>query len=266
MPELAEVAIYAKDLSDIAYNQTVTNIEFFNYKSGGSKIIPYQIRHILNSIIGKQIHFSSKGKSLLLNLSETDKPLVEIKLGMTGQFHLNKRSDHWKNHYFFSLQLSNGIIIYYADPRRFSRISESKDNEFYLGGYHYKKGFIKNTKYCIPPGYLSKPRISWLLDYGDKTGVGNYMANEALGLLNLSPFNPCSNINEASILLKTSLRIASKSYLCGGNSFNSGYFSLDGTEGKYYKYCKFYLNPALTRTVFRGRPVYTKFTRKRHGT
>lgn len=259
MPELAEVAVYAEDLSNYTLNQRVVGVSFLNQNSGGSKIIPRKIKTLLNSIHGCKVSFSSEGKSLHLFLENKVEPIIEIRLGMTGQFHLVRKTNHWKRHYFLSLLLSNGSKIYYADPRRFSRFKIPKKNEFYLAGYDKNLGLFENKAAKIPPGYLTKAKISWLLDFGDRTGVGNYMANEALGLLKLSPFTPCSNVIEAKKILKRCLKIAVKSFNCGGNSFNSGHFGLDGSEGKFYQHCRFYMNPSIKRIVFRGRPIYTNF-------
>ena len=178
---------------------------------------------------------------------------------MTGQFHLQRRLDKWKRHYFLSLTLGE-TTVFFADPRRFGRIQAPRDVKFAVGGYSEKLGFWKNPKPIPPLGFLKKNRVSWLLDSGDQTGIGNYMANEALGRLGLSPFEPCRDEKEAILLLRKCASIASASYRKGGNSFGSGYYRLNGTEGSYASSCRFYQNLEVPRTIFRGRPVYSQFS------
>lgn len=108
-------------------------------------------------------------------------------------------------------------------------------------------------------GFDSKPRVTWLLNHGQHSGVGNYIANEALGILRLSPFQPCKDEREALSLLRTCQKIAKESYRYGGTSFGIGYFRLDGSEGRFAARLKFYRKASSSRVVFRGRPVYSHF-------
>lgn len=144
--------------------------------------------------------------------------------------------------------------------RRFGRIKSPQmiNRELTLGGYN-NKGFWTEQDVHVPNGYLRLSKITWLLKYGEYTGVGNYMANEALGRLDLSPFTPCSNKDEAIKLLQECISVAKESFKQGGNSFTTGFFQLNGLEGGYLPHCRFYQNPKLHRYIFRGRPLYTRF-------
>jgi len=178
---------------------------------------------------------------------------------MTGRFHLEPLNAKWRRHCFLVLRF-DGLTIHFSDPRRFGRLSEPRVSEFALGGFSEDSGFWYNRKPSLPKGYLSRPRISWLLGNGDQTGVGNYMANEALGRLHLSPFLPCESVGEAIRLLGQCAKISAQSFRHGGNSFGSGFYSLDGSEGRYAPFCRFYQNPNVPRLVFQQRPVFTRFT------
>lgn len=258
MPELAEVALFARDLTNTVKNKKVRRITFHNTNDWGQEIIPFEVRKVLKSIMGKKVYFESKGKALYLYKGISSKPLIEFRLGMTGQFHLRKKNDHWKRHYFLSITFDD-CSFYFADPRRFARITLPKTSTYAIGGYDSALGFWKSKKLILPKLSLSKDRISWLLDNGFETGVGNYMANEALGALNLSPFEPFKDVAEATLALKQCLKIAEKSFKNKGNSFGSGYFLLNGDEGEYSKFCKFYGNLGIPKVVFKGRPVFSKF-------
>lgn len=261
MPELAEVALFARDLSELSRNSVILKVSFPNRNDWGNIIVPDTVRKQLKGAVGKKVFFESTGKALHMSIKGAGSPLIEFRLGMTGQFHLSKTPGSWDRHYFLSIEFENGAV-HFADPRRFGRVIEPVLTEYSLGGYRVKSGFTKVKTIIVPDGYLRIPRISWLLNHGDRTGVGNYMANEALGRLNLSPFVPCESRNEAIKILRKCRDIAQKSFQHGGNSFGSGYFLLNGDEGNYLKFCRFYQNPRVRRELFRGRPVFTKFLRE----
>jgi formamidopyrimidine-DNA glycosylase len=259
MPELAEVALYAHDLNRVIRGQTVSKISFPNQRDWGSTIIPRHIKEIFYHLKGKRIFFRSEGKALLLFSKISKVPLLEFRLGMTGQFHLERKGGHWKRHYFLTITFERGSV-HYGDPRRFGRVLLPQGLAHRLGGYSESRGFSIEEVTAIPPGSLKKSKITWLLDSGDQTGVGNYMANEALGRLKLSPFTPCRNLKEAARVLTMCGEIAYESFHHGGNSFGSGYYRLTGEEGQYAKACRFYQNPNVPRVIFARRPVYTHFS------
>lgn len=260
MPELAEVALFARDLNSVASSKPVTRVTFHNDKDWGNIIIPPNIRRALRTIQDQKIAFKSEGKALLLCDRKSETPLLEFRLAMTGQFHL-KRNPNFKRHYFLGLHFENRSI-YFADPRRFARVKTPSTSELILGGFN-KSGFWKNSQLNIPDGYLKIPKVTWLLKHGEKTGVGNYMANEALGRLDISPFTPCKSRKQAVELLQECLNIAEESFAHGGNSFATGFFLLNGTEGQYLNQCQFYQNENLNRHIFRGRPIYSRFQPKK---
>jgi formamidopyrimidine-DNA glycosylase len=259
MPELAEVALYARDLSKITQAQKVLKVTFPNQADWGATIIPAVMKKKLRSIVGKKVFFESAGKALFMFSHDNElEPLLEFRLGMTGQFQLTKKPGKWKRHYFLSIKVGNNEI-HYADPRRFGRTKLPKLSTHALGGYKRNKGFWTRKDIVLPDGYLKTPKISWLLTNGDKTGVGNYMANEALGLLNLSPFTPCRDEKEARAILKKCREIAAKSFIYGGNSFGSGYYLLSGAEGGFGEHCKYYGKTGICKSLFKGRPVFSKY-------
>jgi formamidopyrimidine-DNA glycosylase len=135
------------------------------------------------------------------------------------------------------------------------------DGQFYL----CTKDGLNTAIHLHLRGYERTPRISWLLKYGPQTGVGNYLANEALGRLGLNPFEPCESLAEATDLLLECGKVAEESYISGGNSFAGGYYRLDGKPGGYDSLCKFYRAPAIPRQVFRGRPVYSNYQQRSNG-
>jgi formamidopyrimidine-DNA glycosylase len=263
MPEIAEVAVYAHDLNKLVNQKKLTKVLFGGEDRWRKKIVSKDARYLLKSFENNKCYFETEGKSLYLKSKRTSQ-CVLFKLGMTGMFQLQLEAKH--RHNFLTLDF-DGFIVYYLDYRRFGRISVAKDEDkSALAGFagkfkSMKKGEVEVLAQTLS-GTLKKPKISWLLDHGSKTGVGNYLANEALGRLNLNPFTPCKNFREAVSLLMMVINVATLSYKKGGNSFKGGYYRLTGAKGSFFKYCLFYRNPKIPHMVYKGRPLYSNFVKK----
>lgn len=267
MPELAETALFASDLHKATKNFRLRRVTFNGNYAWRHKLLSSDITEWLNKSREQSVHFSSRGKCLLLCSGQ--KLVLEIKLGMTGRFVSIDLTQHNKDqHNFFSLHFDNGFVAHYLDFRRFSRlklVSPSRE-DFCIGGYEPEIGFYTSPddeiRHLIETSFgdfRRFPRHTWLLKHGPKSGIGNYMANESLGRLNLSPFKNCTTETEASDILHECGKIASESFNAGGNSFAGGYQRLNGENGSYSDHCQFYKNSQVNRYKFRGRPVYTRF-------
>jgi formamidopyrimidine-DNA glycosylase len=187
-------------------------------------------------------------------------------LGMTGQFRFAPVPRENRQHHFLSLTWGSTECCF-IDFRRFARVkTEVPNNSDALGGYVPGAGLVLRTpaetarQLVALPGYQSTSRIAWLLRHGHRTGVGNYLANEALGHLALSPFEPCHDAREALRILRKCQHLSKQSYRAGGTSFGIGYFRLDGSEGRFSERLLFYKNPGVRRTLFQNRGVYSDFT------
>lgn len=263
LPELPEVAILARDLSRITNHARLKSVYFRTGHKHLAKIFPASSRRALRSLINRRTTISSSGKLLMIRSGST---VVSIQLGMTGQFRLAPVPPEYEQHHFMSLAWDTAECCF-LDFRRFARAKSSlpSDHEA-LGGFDPETGFTLRCPAAIArqlpklQGYLSTPRIRWLLRHGHRTGIGNYLANEALGRLALSPFEPCRDETEALEILRMCQRLAKLSYRAGGTSFGIGYFRLDGSEGTFSKQLAFYKNPRTNRTIFKNRTVYSNFT------
>lgn len=214
-------------------------------------------------MIGHESFFSSKGKSLYLK-EKRGNAAVLFKLGMTGMFQITELTKEViDKHAFITFEFEK-IRVYYLDFRRFGRVTLFSDVNLELAGFDGDQFYTvteSEIKKMIPQlkGWQKQPKITWLLKHGTRTGTGNYLANEALGRLNLNPFTPCGNEKECIALLKKVAEVATESYEHGGNSFKGGYYRLTGERGEYFKYCQFYRNSKIPSYSFRGRPIYTLF-------
>lgn len=262
MPELAELARFAHDLNLIVGGRKISAVRANRNDKFSDKIAPADALGEVKENVGYNAKFISVGKSLILTLPKKNK-IVNFKLGMTGRFQENV-PDKFKDHVFWSLKFEDKSV-HYLDPRRFGSVQlctglPEKEREMSLGGYDGKNLSLRELprifKYLNKKVTLSRtPRITWLLNTGKYTGIGNYMANEALGSLGLNPFKPFINKKEILLVFKRCQEIAAESYKLGGYSFGGGYYMLDGEPGKFEG--KYYQN--LPRQVFKNRPVYTNF-------
>jgi formamidopyrimidine-DNA glycosylase len=263
MPELAECAIYAQDINKYAGRRKIIGISYGKDAKWSKKIVPNAVRKEIDAMLGQPLVVSSHAKTVFIG------DHVAVKLGMTGRFTNVRPEPEHEKHVFLDFWLADGLRVWYLDYRRFGRLSIATDTDLgteALGGYTEQRGFhfatTANLQHAVEKklkGYTRVPRIAWLLNYGSKTGVGNYLANEALGRLELDPFKPGKDNEEAVALLQKCLNLAYDSFNVGGNSFAGGYFRLNGQAGQFEKYCRFYRSADVPRFVFRGRPVYTHF-------
>lgn len=263
MPELAEVALFANDINLHVKGRKLTALRYNNVGDHwGKTIAPTNVRDSLWNMREQVVVASSRGKSLYLTANGMS---VTAKLGMTGRFAKEKPKESFEKHVFLELGFDD-CSIWYVDYRRFGRLSvtPTKECENHIGGFN--EAFFLRTRDELNSivsnslkDFKKIPRISWLLKHGPQTGVGNYLANEALGRLDLSPFEPCQSPEGAVNLLLECGEIARESFEEGGNSFAGGYFRLDGEPGKYDSHCRFYQAAEVPRSIFRGRPVYSKF-------
>lgn len=250
----------AKDLTGFTAGRPLTNVAFLGRRSTLTKMIPSPVQRAFLTMRGHPVRITSNGKHLYLSVRQTR---VQIRLGMTGWFQVRPVPREYAPHHFATLVWGNRRA-HFLDFRRFSRMAiNAEEHKGALGGFEPIKGFFlapaRELSVALNHslrGFHSRPRITWLLNHGVRTGIGNYLANEALGRLGLSPFEACRDRKEALALLTASQKLAKESFACGGTSFGIGYFRLDGSEGTFAQKLRVYRHPAARRAVLNGRPVY----------
>lgn len=266
MPELPEVALYAADLETQTKARPLSIEPIFSV--GFEKLVRITETDFVG-LKGDSVRVETAGKSLFLSIG---KNLLEFKFGMTGKFLLESTSRDLNNA-FLRLLPRDGACIYYLDPRRFGHVEISNEESLAekralaLGGFSDTEFWVRSSTEEIaslitrlfPRKVPRKPKISLLLESGVKTGIGNYIANEALGRAELNPFTPFGSIDELILTLQLAAEVAKESFNCGGNSFAGGYLRLNGKEGSFFDKCLFYGNQLHYQGSFRGRPVYSKY-------
>lgn len=250
MPELAEAALMAREMSDATRKRPLRKATFVGDPSSLSKIIPPPVQKLWRTFVAEPIGISSLGKRVYFQ-AKASKRWIGTHLGMSGRFSAGMPGPDRKRHTFLYLEWE-GALFHYSDYRRFSRmkLGEGPKNHA-IGGWEPKRGFyfssaqeLKKTVKEALGNFRRKPRISWLLEHGKVTGVGNYMANDALGRLDLSPYDPVASVEEAVKILRECQKLAALVFRRGGN--------LEDT-------LRFYEAGRVPRSLYRGRPLYTRF-------
>lgn len=239
MPELPEVEILRRELSDKVAGKKIKSIETSDLRL--RKEIP-NLEHLISQ---KIVLIQRRNKYLIL---ETINNWIVIHLGMTGQLHFNKSGNFSGNHIHLKINFWDGSILYYQDPRRFGLIEA-----FYKSSYPYidsiplfKNLGIEPLGVFIEEDFLSlfkkkKNVKSFLLDGSHVCGIGNIYANE---ILFKSKIHPERNIMDLSIDERKALYSNIKPTLekaieLGGSSI-SDYVHTNGTKGEMQNFYKVY--------------------------
>jgi len=250
MPELAEAAYMAQKMSEATRRCPLQRVFFVGDPPFLQKIIPPPVQKAWRALADKPIEISSLGKRVYFGSSDSERKIV-VHLGMSGEFSAGAPSPERKRHTFLILEWKHALF-HYSDYRRFSRmkLAEGPVNHA-IGGWDAKRGFhlspARDLKKIVQEtlgNFGRKPRITWLLEHGKITGVGNYMANDALGRLDLSPFEPVKSLEEAVKILRECQKVAAAVFRGGG-----------GLSGV----LRFYEAKRAPRSLYRGRPLYTRF-------
>ncbi|HKY62737.1 MAG TPA: DNA-formamidopyrimidine glycosylase family protein [bacterium] len=250
MPELAEAALMAREMSEATRKRPLRRMIFAGDRPFLRKIVPPPVQKAWRSFLDHPLEISSLGKRVYFGVQGSERR-IGVHLGMSGRFGAGGPSPERRRHGFLILEW-DGARFHYSDYRRFSRmkLSEGPMNHA-IGGWDPKRGLhfnpateLKRTVAEVLGNFRRKPRISWLLDHGKITGVGNYMANDALGRLDLSPFEPAASLEEAVRILRECQKVAALIFRRRGE--------LAGNLG-------FYEAGKVPRILYRGRPLYTRF-------
>lgn len=255
MPELAETLRISTDLSDLKLGkvQSIVVEDDRCFEKG-----------VLNKLVAKPMdcvaRWMGAGKYVALVLC--DATIMTFRLGMSGRFvasHFMNEVD--KKHVILRIKCENGTVNY-VDYRKFSRINIISDLEFreinkYTLLYSYESEWNPNDFKTMP--VTKKPKITEMLDEGTITGIGNYLANETLGLLDFNPYTPFKDLEEKQKAYTFARMVATNSYREGGNTFNGGYKRVNGQIGNFRT--KIYGEQSFRQEKFRGRPIFTRFTK-----
>jgi len=252
MPELPEVEIAKRSLSNHILNKKILDVTIIN-----PKLRYFLKKKDFTKIINKTVNAVERVSKYIL-LKFADQSVVLIHLGMTGRLYFKSKNSNNKDTSFYSKQsilkkhdhvlfkfknfnlIYNdirkfGFIKYYnfLDSKNISHLnglgpeplSKNFSKDYFLKKLKNKKAPIKNT----------------LMDQRFVAGLGNIYVNEALFLSKISPKKLSFKLNSKEItnLIHSIKKIIKKSIKMGGSTIKN-YHNSDGRQGSYQAEFKIY--------------------------
>jgi formamidopyrimidine-DNA glycosylase len=194
MPELPEVETILRGIKPHIVNQTIKNVTVRHH--GLRWPVPQNIQKDLKNKKITAIH--RRGKYLIFELNHE---AVILHLGMSGTLRILTHYLPPKKHDHIDIVMANGVILRFADPRRFGAFLFTKDKFTHhpllknLGPEPFDKVFT--GKYLWSRAQHRKVMIkSFIMDNKTVVGVGNIYAAEALFLAGINPKTPANQISQ----------------------------------------------------------------------
>lgn len=249
MPELPEVEVTRRGISNVLLHAKITKIEHDDKKLRE----PYS--PLIHDIEGGFI--SAVDRRAKYIIIRSDKGSLIVHLGMTGHFHITEESE-LKLHDHFALFLDNGKNVILNDTRRFGLVIYVPSGEDPLADRHLKslgpEPFSADftAQYLLSKLKSKKKTIKQALMEGEiVVGIGNIYASEILFACKILPTRSAASVSlaEAENIVKNTQRILQESILKGGTTIRDfegadgekGYFVQNlfvyGHEGKPCKVC-----------------------------
>lgn len=192
MPELPEVETIRRGLAPLVEGEQITQLIVREKRFR----IPID-KSIQNACFKPIQKVDRRGKYLLLKTSD-DAGLM-VHLGMSGRFYLLDPAIPPKKHDHVDLQLSNGKILRFHDPRRFGLmlwIEKQLDQHAllnHLGPEPFSEPFsVDYFARCLKTS--KRPIKLAIMDAELVVGVGNIYANEALFQAGIRPERPAHSL------------------------------------------------------------------------
>lgn len=192
MPELPEVEVSRLGITPHLQGQTIAKFTFRAPKLRWD--IPQQQLKQMEGQVITQI--SRRAKYLLI---ETNVGSAIVHLGMSGSLRVLDADFPAAKHDHVDLQLENGKILRYNDPRRFGAwlwCEKGKSHQVLenVGPEPFSEQF--NASYMFEKAKGKRVAIKqFIMDNKYVVGVGNIYANESLFSARISPIRPSQDVS-----------------------------------------------------------------------
>jgi formamidopyrimidine-DNA glycosylase len=238
MPELPEVRVVSKSLSDKVKKKVIKSIEIYRPKM----IKDIDSKEFKKTLIGQEIKdVTNYGKFIIFNFKSGLIMLSHLR--MEGKYFFYKNLTNKNKHDHIVFEFTDGTFLHYQDTRVF-------------GTFHLKttKNYL-TTKPLMRMGpepskinfEIFKEKIlkrkttikTVLLDQTTMAGLGNIYVDEVLFASKINPTRGAFSMTNQDLknILKYSISIMDKSTTLGGSSISS-YTSLNKQEGQYQNFLK----------------------------
>jgi formamidopyrimidine-DNA glycosylase len=153
-----------------------------------------------------------------------------VHLGMTGSMVVCSPDAATEKHTHLIAKLASGRELRFVDPRRFGRLSVSRNGDFEAGGFEPLDvdreqfvGLFRGRKTPIKSALLNQKLLR---------GVGNIYADEALFRAGIRPRRQAASLSREQLgkLFTSVQKVLTEAIALGGSSI-SDYVDADGEEG-----------------------------------
>ena len=241
MPELPEVETTKKGIQPYLANTTITGVIIRQFS------LRWPIANDLADILTNQIinRVSRRAKYLLI---EFDKGTLMIHLGMSGSLRILDKLEQGilGKHDHIDIELSNGYILRYNDPRRFGSVLWTSDpiSQHKLIAHLGPEPLLKefNAEYLQRQAQLKRCSVKTLIMNGKVVvGVGNIYANESLFLANIHPRISAQSMSiSQSVKLTEQIKsVLSRAIKSGGTTLKD-FTNSDGKPGYFAQHLNIY--------------------------
>jgi formamidopyrimidine-DNA glycosylase len=229
MPELPEVETTRLAISPYLLEETIDKIVTRHHQ------LRLPVSSDLQFSVGQKIRaIKRRAKYLLLHLSEG---CLLIHLGMSGHLRIANGESEAGKHDHIDLQLKNGLILRYQDPRRFGLwlyLTQNPDQHpllSHLGVEPLEDTF--NVTYLFKRAHKKTQSIkSFIMNNEVVVGVGNIYATESLFLAGIHPLTRAGSIpcEKFEVLVNSIKKVLHQAITAGGTTLKD-FYALDGKPG-----------------------------------
>ena len=241
MPELPEVETTKKGIQPYLENSTITGVIIRQFS------LRWPIANDLADVLTNQIinRVSRRAKYLLI---EFDKGTLMIHLGMSGSLRILDKLEQGilGKHDHIDIELSNGYILRYNDPRRFGSVLWTSDpiSQHKLIAHLGPEPLLKefNAEYLQRQAQLKRCSVKTLIMNGKVVvGVGNIYANESLFLANIHPRTPAQSMSiSQSVKLTEQIKSVLERAIKSGGTTLKDFTNSDGKPGYFAQHLNIY--------------------------
>ena len=191
MPELPEVETTLRGISPLLSNALINQL-MVRQPSLRWPVTP----GLAEIVRGQKLHsLHRRAKYIIMQL---DHGSMLIHLGMSGSLRLVSTGSDWRKHDHIEMQMSNGSVLRYHDPRRFGcwLWSDSEHSQLAkLGPEPLSSAFDGDRLYRLSRS-RKMPVKPFIMDNNTVVGVGNIYASEALFRSGIRPDRAAGKISK----------------------------------------------------------------------
>ncbi len=235
MPELPEVETIRCALERRILGLSITRVELFS-PAMRCPLAPLTNPELLHSPV---LRCTRRGRYLVIEF--TNRSALILHFGMSGVVRVESPEVPKRKHEHIFFHLSDGQLMRFECPRRFSSVVLSKipeGREFppeleSLGVEPLSPAFSGEFLYRASRN-RALPVKALLMNNDIVTGVGNIYATEALFTASVSPLRPAGKLTkiECNNLVQAIVKVLTAAIEAGGSTIHD-FRNVDGTEGKF---------------------------------